>query len=87
MKFVCKLEREKQLGQQVHNSAMIRHVKEDQECADIGLLQRFQIFVRAQHSSYLDVLEAVYINSKSPKLCHQKKFIKVINLLKHVAVM
>ena len=62
--------------------AITRHLKENHEWADIGLLQEFEILARARHSQHLDVLEALYIRSKSPDLCHhQKKFIQVLKLV------
>ena len=63
------------------DSAITRHLKENLECADIGLCQQFQILAGARHSQHLDVLEALYIRSKSPDLCHQKKFIQVLKLV------
>ena len=63
------------------DSAITRHLKENIECADIGLRQQFEILARARHSQHLDVLEALYIRSKSPDLCHQKKFIQVLKLV------
>ena len=63
------------------DSAITKHLIEHRECADKNVRTNFTVLAKARHSQHLDVLEALYIKSRSPELCHQKKTLHVLSLL------
>ena len=64
------------------DSAITKHLSEADECVDsiVSCRSRFTILARARNSQHLDVLEALFIRSKSPVLCQQKKSVSMLKL-------
>ena len=65
------------------DSAVARHLKENPACLQGGddVRKRFRVLARARHLSHLSVLEAVHIRDKTPDLCKQKDFVRVLHLV------
>ena len=57
------------------NSAIGEHLIENQNCFENYDMNRFKIVSKARNDFHLKTLEAVYILSKKPELCKQKKFV------------
>lgn len=63
------------------DSAITRHVKDSTKCRSQQLLSNFKVIARARHQQHLDVLEALHIRSRSPKLCQQKDHVTTVKLV------
>ena len=63
------------------DSAITRHLKEDLNCVyESQPTERFRILAQARSQLQLDLLEALFIKKLAPSLCHQKEFVRVLNL-------
>ena len=57
------------------SSAVGQHLLENPNCAHHYADSRFSILARARSDYHLAVLEAIFIVSRNPSLCRQKKFV------------
>lgn len=73
--FRMKLTDEEEYVDLSPSSAIGQHLLENPACAQNFKSQKFTILAQARSDFHLKILEALYIMSKSPKLCRQKKFV------------
>ena len=57
------------------DSAIRKHLLENEECAKHFNDGQFSVFATARSSFHLSILEATYINSLQPILCCEKKIV------------
>ena len=62
------------------DSAIGQHLLDNPDCAKLYNDDMFRIIGRAQSSFNLAVLESIYIQTKKPPLCRQKKFVFSLGL-------
>ena len=62
------------------DSAISKHLKENPECISEDLRKNFSVLAQARSQAHLNVLEALFIQAKSPVLCSQKDFVRVLSL-------
>ena len=53
------------------DSAISKHLKENPECISEDLRKNFSVLAQARSQAHLNVLEALFIQAKSPVLCSQ----------------
>ena len=62
------------------DSTITKHLIANADCVKENIRRNFSILARARHSQHLDVLEAIYIKSRSPELCQQKNLVRTLKL-------
>ena len=72
---------QKELVKKKSDSAITRHIKEQHECLSPDLLKQFKVLSKARNQAHLDVLEAIFIRTKSPALCQQKEHVRHLSLV------
>ena len=65
------------------DSAVARHLKENPACLQGGdnVRKRFRVLARVRHLSHLSIIEAVHIRDRTPDLCKQKDFVRMLYLV------
>ena len=64
------------------DSAINQHLLDNDQCALNYDNKRFSTLAAARSSFHLNLLEAVYIKSRRPVLCRQKKFVYTLKLFR-----
>ena len=62
------------------DSAISKHQKENPECISEVIRKSFSVLAQARSQAHLNVLEALFIQAKSPVLCSPKDFVRVLLL-------
>ena len=63
-------------------TAIGQHLLDDDQCALNYDNKRFSILAAARSSFHLNLLEAIYINTRRPVLCRQKEFVFTLKLFR-----
>ena len=69
------------------DSTITKHLQDSSDCLHIQVRLSFTILAGARHSQHLEVLEALFIESKSLELSHQKKYVHVLTLIRSCPVL
>jgi len=67
-------------GNRQYDSAVACHLVENPDCAAVYSDECFTILSRVRFRRYLNVLEAIYINTRQPRLCKQRNSVTELRL-------
>ena len=68
-------------AQRTYQSAIARHLAENELCLSAYDDNAFTVLCRARSKRHLEILEAVFISTQVPKLCAQKQHVSPLKLL------